>query len=40
MKMRKFISQKLGLDLGGNRFSKWLKGSKGPWNTFGTTMTV
>jgi hypothetical protein len=40
MKMLKFISQNLDLDLDGNRFSKWLKGSRGPWNTFGTIMTV
>jgi hypothetical protein len=40
MKMLKFISQNLDLDLGGNRFSKWLKDSKGPWTTFGTIMTV
>jgi hypothetical protein len=38
MKMLKFISQHLALDLDGNHFSKWLKGSKGPWNTFGTIM--
>ena len=37
---RKSISQNLGLDLAGNRSSKWLKGLKGRWNTFSTTMTV
>ncbi len=40
MKMLKFISQNSDLDSDGNRSSKWLKGSKGPWNTFAMIMTV
>src|SRR5215470_6729671 len=40
MKMLKSISQNSGLDLDVNRFLKWLKGSKGPWNTSGTITMV
>jgi ketosteroid isomerase-like protein len=40
MKMPKSISRNSDLDSGGTRFSKWLKDSKEPWNTFKTITTV
>src|SRR6267143_946590 len=40
MKMPKSTSLNSDWDLGGTRFLKWQKDSKGPWNTFNTIMTV
>ena len=40
MKTPKFIFLSSDLDLDGNRFWKWLKDSKGPWNTFNTITMV